>query len=259
MLDTITFDVWNTLLVHEYYDDRVKFARLGRMGRALEQAGFRITEKDLAEAYEYSESCLSQLWKEEKDLGLEGHLTLFIDGLGLEPDEHSKAIIREPYAQALLDFKPSLIDGAPELLAGLKAKGYKLGIISNTGRTPGSTIRIVLGEYKILKYFDSMVFSNEVGYIKPNRRIFERALNGLGSGADRSVHIGDSMLLDIYGARAAGMKAILFNKYSERFEQYATKYYSANGRYGAPDVTVTSLNDVEAAVETLCGSEKVNI
>ena len=259
MLDTITFDVWNTLLVHEYYDDGVKCARLSRMGRALEQAGFRITERDLAQAYEYSESCLSQLWKQEKDLGLEGHLILLLDSLGLEPDEHVKAIIREPYGQALLDFKPLAVDGAAELLAGLKTKGYKLGLISNTGRTPGSTIRIVLGEYNILKYFDYQVFSNEVGYIKPNRRIFERALNGLGSGAERTVHVGDSMLLDIYGARAAGMKSILFNKYSERFEQYATKYYDSNGRHGAPDVTVENLADVENAVETLCGSEKVNI
>ncbi len=259
MLDTITFDVWNTLLVHEFYDDKLKLARVHRVGRALERAGFRITEKDLTDAYEYSEACLSQLWKQEKDLGLEGHLMLLIDGLGLEPDEHAISIIREPYAQALLDFKPLLVDGAPELLAGLKAKGYKLGLISNTGRTPGSTIRIVLGEYGILKYFDHVVFSNEVGYIKPNRRIFERALDGLGSGAEQTAHVGDSMLLDIYGARAAGMRSILFNKYSERFEQYATKYYDANGRYGTPDVIVENLKDVENAVETLCGSEKVNI
>jgi putative hydrolase of the HAD superfamily len=256
MLDTVTFDVWNTLLVHNYYDDRVKDARISRTGNALAKAGYGVSREDLLQAYEYTESCLSQLWKQEKDLGLEGHLALFLDGLGLEPDDRTKDIIREAYAQALLDFRPAFVDGAPELLASLKDKGYRIGLISNTGRTPGATVKLVLGDYDLLKYFDRTTFSNEVGYIKPNRRIFERALDGLDASPACTVHVGDSMLLDVYGARAAGMRSILFNKYSERFERYAVKYYDANGRHEDPDVTVGDLKDVEAAIEML---EKVNI
>jgi putative hydrolase of the HAD superfamily len=67
------------------------------------------------------------------------------------------------------------------------------------------------------------------------------------------------MLLDIYGARRAGMKSILFNKYSERFEKYATRYYDANGRYEDPDETVGDLADVAAAVDRLDRAGKVNI
>jgi len=256
MLDTVTFDVWNTLLVHNFYDDRMKDARISRIRRALENAGYSFSANDLIRAYEYTETCLSQLWKQEKDLGLEGHLALFLDGLGLGPDERTKDVIREAYAQALLDFKPSLVDGASELLARLKDKGYRIGLISNTGRTPGATVKLVLGGYGLLKYFDWTTFSNEVGYIKPNRRIFERALDGLGASPAGTVHVGDSMLLDVYGARAAGMRSILFNKYSERFEQYAVKYYDSNGRHEEPDVTVGDLKDVEAAIEMLAGLRK---
>jgi putative hydrolase of the HAD superfamily len=251
MLEAVTFDVWNTLLVHEFYDDRLTNARISRVEMSLENAGFRISRECLLDAYEYTEERLSILWKQEKDIGLDGHITLFLDGLGLEPDERTKDIIREPYALALLDFRPSMVDGARDVLDSLKNMGYRIGLISNTGRTPGSTIRIVLESYGLLSYFDRTTFSNEVGYIKPNRRIFERALAGLGSTPDKAVHIGDSMLLDIYGARAAGMKSILFNKYSERFEKYATRYYDANGRYEKPDETVGDLAKVVAAVERL--------
>lgn len=250
-IDTVTFDVWNTLLVHEFYDDRVKMARVGLMESALERAGFLFSRDDLLKAYEYSETCLCGLWKDERDASLDGHVALFLDGLGLEADEYHKNIIRQPYADALLDFKPLIVDGAADVLESLKKKGFRIGLISNTGRTPGETIRLVLGGYGILKYFDSTVFSNEVGYIKPNRRIFERALSELGSEASKTVHVGDSVLLDVYGARAAGMSAILFSKYSAGFERYATRYYNANGRCSTPDATVERLGDVAGAVEGL--------
>ncbi len=250
-IDTVTFDVWNTLLVHEFYDDRVRLARTGRIARALEGAGFRFSREDLAGAYDHSEARLCSLWKDERDASLDGHVALFLEGLGLEADEYHKDILRQPYADALLDFKPVMVEGAPEVLESLKSEGYRIGLISNTGRTPGETIRRVLDGYGILKYFCVTVFSNEVGYIKPNRRIFERALSGLGSGAANAVHVGDSALLDVYGAREAGMRAILFSKYSVRFEKYATRYYDANGRCGVPDATVERLADVTSAVEAL--------
>jgi putative hydrolase of the HAD superfamily len=258
-IDTITFDVWNTLLVHEFYDDRVKHARIGRIGKALSEAGLCISNDDLLKAYEYTEARLASLWRQERDVGPEGHVAMFLDGLGLDANDRNKDIIREPYTRALLDFEPSLVEGAGEVLACLKEKGYKIGLISNTGRTPGETIKLVLQGRGIYGFFDSMVFSNEVGYVKPNRRIFERALEGLGSSAESTAHVGDSMLLDVYGSRTAGMRSILFNKYSERFERYASRYYEAGGRRGTPDVTVERLTDVVAALEKLGGIGKVDI
>ncbi len=258
-IDTVTFDVWNTLLVHEFYDDRVKQARIGRIERALSGAGFHVNDDDVTKAYEYTEARLASLWRRERDVGLEGHIAMFLDGLGLEASDRNKDTIREPYARALLDFKPALVEGARETLAGIKKKGYKIGLISNTGRTPGETIKLVLEGYGIYGYFDSMVFSDEVGYVKPGRRIFERALEGLGSSAERAAHVGDSTLLDVYGSRTAGMRSILFNKYAGRFERYASRYYEAGGRREKPDVTVDRLADVAAALERLGGIGKVDI
>ncbi|WP_174591477.1 HAD family hydrolase [Methanocella conradii] len=251
LIDTVTFDVWNTLLVHEFYDDRIKNARIGLIARAFEREGFSFSKEDILKAYNYSETCLSMLWRQERDACLEEHLALFLEGLGLEATGRNMSVIRLPYANAILDFKPSVVEGAQSTLLSLKKKGYRIGLISNTGRTPGETIRLILEGHGIMKYFDYAVFSNEAGYVKPNRKIFEIALRGLGSKAESAVHVGDSVLLDVYGAASAGMKAVHFNKYTERFERYAAQYYKAGDRYAAPDVTVERLADVVPAIEAL--------
>lgn len=249
MLDTVTFDVWNTLLVHEFYDDRLKNARIEDVLKALNYEGIAVCREDVVKAYDYSEGHLKCLWNEEKDLCLDGHLSVFLEGLGLS--DIYMDTIREPYAQTLLQFKPKPVDNAIELLKRLKGMDYKIGLISNTGRTPGEVMERILDGYGMLRYFDAMSFSCDVGHIKPCKRIFELTLKNLHSSPATSAHVGDSMLLDVYGAKSAGMKAILFNKYSEGFERYATKYYEANGRHEEPDAIVESLCAVEKALKRL--------
>jgi putative hydrolase of the HAD superfamily len=166
-------------------------------------------------------------------------------------------VIRDPYAHALLHFRPKLVDGAKDLLFALKDQGYKIGLISNTGRTPGRTMRSVLEDYGLRKCFNAMTYSDEAGYIKPNKRIFEVALRELGAKPAQTVHVGDNPLLDVYGAKAAGCRAILFTKYQENFEKYASKYYQANGRQSKPDCTVETLSEVETSLRRM--GEKVNI
>jgi putative hydrolase of the HAD superfamily len=63
--------------------------------------------------------------------------------------------------------------------------------------------------------------------------------------------VGDHPLLDVYGAKAVGARAILFTKYAENFEKYASQYYSANGRHRTPDCAVDELSEVGAALARL--------
>lgn len=257
-LDTVTFDVWNTLVVHEFYDDRLKRHRLKSIRDGLHYHGIACTCEQILAAYDYTEECLAAVWKSERDLSSDGHLALFLEGLGLEQDDDTMEIIREPYACALLDFQPKLVDGATEILESLTKQGYKIGLISNTGRTPGRVMREVLAGYGLTGYFSAMTFSDEAGHIKPGRRIFEKALASLRSVPETTVHVGDNPLLDVYGAKASGCKAILFTQYMERFEKYASKYYSANGRSSEPDYKVASLREITDALAALnnVGQEK---
>ncbi|MCD1296291.1 HAD family hydrolase [Methanocella sp. CWC-04] len=253
MINTVTFDVWNTLLIHEFYDERMKFARMECIRSAMNKAGFDFSFKDMEKAYEHTENCLMELWSRERDLDLDGHLKLFLEGLGISRYDGYVEMIRKPYSQVLLRFSPGAIDGAEDLLRTLKSKGYRIGLISNTGRTPGITMRILLDRMGLSRYFDSMTFSNEVGYIKPNKKIFEMSLANFGISPQECVHVGDSMLLDVYGAKSCGMKTIHFTKYSAEFEKYAQKYYNAKGRHEDPDEVVGSLPEVSDAIRRLGG------
>lgn len=258
MIDTVTFDLWNTLVVHDYYDNRLRVHRMRSIMDALHGAGYHFTWEEINSAYEFTEAELIAVWRAERDVSNEAHIALFLEGLGLEGVDHLREVIRKPYAQALLRFRPKLVDGAKDLLFALKGRGYRIGLISNTGRTPGRTMRTVLEDYGLHKCFDAMTYSDETGYIKPNRRIFEVALRDLGARPEHTVHVGDNPLLDVYGAKAAGCRAILFTKYQEDFEKYASKYYEANGRHSEADCSVNALPDVEAALARL-GAGKVNI
>jgi FMN phosphatase YigB (HAD superfamily) len=63
----------------------------------------------------------------------------------------------------------------------------------------------------VLALFDHWSFSDEVGWYKPDRRIFEHALAGLG-GVDpgRAAHVGDIRRTDVAGAQAMGMLAVRY-------------------------------------------------
>jgi putative hydrolase of the HAD superfamily len=63
----------------------------------------------------------------------------------------------------------------------------------------------------LLDYFDPIVVSGDHGYRKPDRRLFDLALAGLGTAAANTLYIGNDMHRDIYGAREAGMPTVMFD------------------------------------------------
>jgi putative hydrolase of the HAD superfamily len=77
-------------------------------------------------------------------------------------------------------------------------------------------LRELLRGEKLLGFFDALVFSDEMGFSKPDRRVFERAAAELGLPVSRLVHIGDRDHNDIKGAQAAGARAILFTAVKKR-------------------------------------------
>jgi putative hydrolase of the HAD superfamily len=76
-------------------------------------------------------------------------------------------------------------------------------------------------------FFDSLIFSDEVGSRKPDRVIFERAATALGTEVSKIVHIGDDPEADVWGAKRAGMKAVLFDyPVPEGFKKRATSLFA---------------------------------
>jgi len=84
------------------------------------------------------------------------------------------------------------------------SKKYKLGIIANQSKGLSSRLE----NFGILKYFDVVVGSNDVGYHKPDLKIFELALDEAKASPEESIMVGDRLDNDIYPAKKLGMKTI---------------------------------------------------
>jgi putative hydrolase of the HAD superfamily len=86
-----------------------------------------------------------------------------------------------------------------------------------------------LHKVKLLPYFDPIVVSGDFGYRKPDRRLFQAALDGMAVAAEHTLYVGNDMHRDVYGAREAGMKTVLFDS-----DQGTKEYESC-----VPDFTIT--------------------
>jgi FMN phosphatase YigB (HAD superfamily) len=97
----------------------------------------------------------------------------------------------------------------------------------------------VLSRLGLLECFAHTVFSDEVGIRKPDPAIFLSALQAVGGDPATAVHVGDDPVLDVHGARAAGLTTI----------QVSALRGNA-GRDGA-DRTIARLHELPAAIAAL--------
>lgn len=105
-----------------------------------------------------------------------------------------------------------LFSDAFEILEYLSKK-YKLHIITNGFE---EVQYLKLKNSGIIKYFNTITTSEEVGLKKPHPVIFETALIKASVAAQKSVMIGDSLEADIIGAKNAGMHTLFFNCRNEK-------------------------------------------
>jgi putative hydrolase of the HAD superfamily len=103
--------------------------------------------------------------------------------------------------------KPYLVDGVADLLADV-ADNYELHIITN-GFDEIQEIKLKSGA--IDHYFKEIISSGLVGFRKPDKRIFDYALEVTGAIPEESLMIGDNPVSDIKGAHLAGIDQVFYN------------------------------------------------
>lgn len=104
---------------------------------------------------------------------------------------------------AFVEHPPTLVSAAFEALHNLRAMGITVSITSNTNFIRGALI-----EREVLKPsfgFDFYLFSDEVGYAKPHKKMFDAMLLRAGRNPGEVVHVGDSMECDYRGSQALGI------------------------------------------------------
>ena len=96
---------------------------------------------------------------------------------------------------------------ALDALALVRRSGARAAAISNSN----GTVQSVLAAVGLAPYLDFVVDSGAVGVEKPDPRIFELSLARAGVAPGEAVYIGDLYSIDVRGARAAGMRAVLLD------------------------------------------------
>jgi len=99
----------------------------------------------------------------------------------------------------------TLNEPVAQLVVALKRQGYTLLLGSNTNVLHAQFYRRKFRE--TLDLFDHLVFSYEVGELKPDLAFFKACLDAVGAPAGSCVFIDDA-LANVEGARAAGLQAI---------------------------------------------------
>jgi FMN phosphatase YigB (HAD superfamily) len=93
------------------------------------------------------------------------------------------------------------------------AERYRLAVVSNFDYTP--TALDILERAGVVDVFETIVVSDEIGWRKPRRDIFDAALGRLRVRADESLFVGDRADMDVLGAQQIGMDAAWINRDAE--------------------------------------------
>ena len=261
----VTFDLWETLLFEENGSDLQRTAiRCRRLTQVLARSGLNVSAKDVEVAFKETISSLIKIWDKNKDIPHLDMIRIFLryaskGKLSLKDewlDELSKA-----YVSPLFEVSPYLNPDAADSLEWLRNQKKHIGIICNTGLTPGTELRRFLSQAGAAKYFQVMTFSNEVGIRKPDRRIFSLTAQALKTTAQRIVHIGDNVKSDVWGAKNAGFRAIHLSGTAGRDNialSDPASLVSLSRNLGnskleqiKPDKTITSLSMLKEAIEQL--------
>ena len=238
--------MWETLIIEDR-DIGLKRAQLRIDGtaRALSQTGYHCSDDLIWTAYWACAKVCSEIRDEGRDIPFDEQVRIFINGikpdLSIELPEFTKQKITCVYDQSFCAYPTPLHPDALSILSRVKREGFKIGLISNTGMTPGRTVRSYMDKVGILQFFNVLVFSDEVHIAKPAKEIFDLALNQMGASPAQAVHVGDDRVKDVAAAKIAGLKAI----WVPRFVQDELPAYCP------PDASVEDLVDVVDAIIAL--------
>jgi HAD superfamily hydrolase (TIGR01662 family) len=127
-----------------------------------------------------------------------------IEGMGGAGDTYAAAVEMTANWEHAHHFE--LYDDARPVLAELRARGIKIGLLSNTERDLG----LFVAHHDLA--VDAVLTSRLHGKTKPHETIFRRMLELLEVDAADAVMVGDTVADDVEGARAVGMRAILVDR-----------------------------------------------
>ncbi|HEV8228614.1 MAG TPA: HAD family hydrolase [Candidatus Limnocylindria bacterium] len=141
-----------------------------------------------------------------------------------------------------LDLVSTLVPGAPEALRWCKANGLRVVLVTNTLARGDAEALDDWKRFGLADAIDGIVTSHTIGWQKPHRAIFERALQIADAMPHEAFMVGDRLDADIFGAKRVGMRAVLRRTEHEQLKIDVT-----------PDAVVDDLTELPAVVAPWLG------
>lgn len=209
----ISIDFWDTLVHAETGGKIRREIRINALREVASNYTNHISDEDYHKAKRAASKHFHQIWlNQQRTPSIQELLGGILDHLQIPATEQEQQHLITTFEESLREGPPSISDGAKEVIPKL-AKHHALALISDTMYSPGRVIREFLQEEGLGNYFQSFVFSDEIGVSKPHPKAYHQALSQTNSNADQSWHIGDLIQTDVTGAKEVGMQAILFTAF----------------------------------------------
>jgi putative hydrolase of the HAD superfamily len=119
-------------------------------------------------------------------------------------DEEIAAAIAADYS-SIIDSSLSYFPNAEDTLGQLVKKGVKLALLTNGG---GESQQEKINRFGFSRYFPVRLIEGELGFGKPDQRVFETAMNKLDTTPGQTWMVGDDLQRDIAGAQKMGIYSI---------------------------------------------------
>lgn len=134
----------------------------------------------------------------------------------------------------------TLYEDALQVLAELRRRNYKLGLITNSF-LPMWMRDVELRHYDLIDFFEARLTSGDAGYIKPHPEIYRQMLGMLDATPEASVFVGDRPQNDIAGANEAGLISVLIDP----------PHLAREVNEHVPDFTIERLGELVDVLERL--------
>lgn len=196
-LEALLLDAGNTLvfLDHLAVADVVTSHGVAVDGRVLRRVE--------GEAKRHYEALMARGVSHEDGWGL--YLRALLEAAGVDATVAATMIAPLRRAHDAFNLWRRVPEGLVDALGRARAAGLRVAVVSNSeGKLPELFERVGLAPH-----IELVVDSHHEGVRKPDPELFTRALARLGAAAERSVYLGDIPGVDVVGANAAGIAAVL--------------------------------------------------
>jgi HAD superfamily hydrolase (TIGR01549 family) len=194
MIKTVSLDLGDTLVYNKPWGYEV-------LAEPLRDLGYNVSASELFRA---SAKLRGNKLKPNPNGNNTPSLREVLSSIGIFLTEEQILNLEEANRKA--EREVFLYDDVIDFLEWSKNVGITLVLISNAAVNGKAKKHVET--FSLSKYFDRMVFSFEVGLVKPNPEIFKVALSGF----IKPIHVGDIYEVDIKGAKMAGYDGVLIDR-----------------------------------------------